>query len=75
LLAVLGLSAVAIVQGVRFNRFAFVVYGVLYGYAALSGRLLRDVRSFSAGLSYFVVSGTVVVVTLVVLARRFGRDA
>ena len=30
------LSAVAIVQGVRFKRFAFVVYGVLYGYAGVS---------------------------------------
>jgi hypothetical protein len=75
LLAVLGLSAAAIVQGVRFNRFAFVVYGVLYGYAGLSGRLLREVRSFSAGLTYFVVSGVVVVAVLVTLARRFGRDA
>ena len=75
LLAVLGLSAVAIVQGVRFTRFAFVVYGVLYGYAGLSGRLLREVRSFSAGLAYFVVSGILVVVALVGLARRFGRDA
>jgi hypothetical protein len=73
--ALLGLSAIAIVQGVRFKRFAFVVYGVLYGYAGLTGRLLREVRSFSAGLAYFVVSGIVVVTALVALARRFGRDA
>jgi len=53
----------------------YVVYGVLYGYAGLSGRLLREVRSFSAGLAYFVVSGILVVVALVGLARRFGRDA
>jgi hypothetical protein len=75
LLTVLGLSATTIVQGVRFKRFAFVVYGVLYGYAGISGRLLRDVRSFSAGLTYFVISGAVVVVALVALARSFGRDA
>jgi hypothetical protein len=37
--------------------------------------LLREVRSFSAGLAYFVVSGVLVVVALVALARRFGRDA
>jgi len=60
---------------VRFKRFAFVVYGVLYGYAGVSGRLLGEVRSFSAGLAYFVVSGIVVVVALVALARTFGRDA
>jgi hypothetical protein len=75
LMAVLALSAVAIAQGVRFKRFAFVVYGVLYGYAGVSGRLLGEVRSFSAGLAYFVVSGIVVVVALVALARTFGRDA
>jgi hypothetical protein len=75
LLAVLGLSAFAIAQGVRFTRFSFVVYGVLYGYAGVSWRLLREIRSFSAGLTYFVVSGFVVVVALVALARRFGRDA
>jgi hypothetical protein len=75
LVAVLGLSTAAIVQGVRFKRFAFVVYGVLYGYAGVSSRLLRNVHSFSAALAYFVVSGVLVVVALVALARRFGREA
>lgn len=74
LVALLGLAALAIVEGVRFRRFAFVVYGVLFGYAGISFRMLRDIGSFTAALAYLVVSGTIVIVTLVVLARRFGRD-
>jgi hypothetical protein len=74
LLAVLALSTVAIVLGVRFSRFAFVAYGVVFGYAGVSARVLWNVESFSAGLAYFVVSGSLVILALVVVARRFGRD-
>lgn len=74
LLLSLALASIAIVLGVRFSRFAFVVYGVIYAYVAISIRLLHDVQSFSAGLAYFVVSGSIVIVALVVLARRFGRE-
>jgi hypothetical protein len=75
LTASLVLAAAAIILGVRFRQFAFVVYGVLYGYAGITSRLLHNVSSFTSVLSYFVVSGTLVVLLLVVLARRFGRDA
>jgi hypothetical protein len=74
LAAGLGLSAAAIVLGVRFSRFAFVAYGVVFGYAAVSVRVLRNIGSFSAGLAYFVVSGSLVILALVLLARRFGRE-
>lgn len=74
LTAVLGLSAAVIVLGVRFTRFSFVVYGVLYGYAGITGRLLRNINSFNAWMVYFVVSGAVVILALVALARRYGRD-
>jgi hypothetical protein len=70
----LALAAAAMVQGVRWSRFAFVIYGVVYGYAGISLALLRDIRSTSAGLAYFVVSGSAVIVALVLLARRFGRE-
>ena len=68
------LSATAIYLGVRQNRFAFVAYGTLYGYAGLSARLLNAVGTPTLALMYFVVTGTIVVIALVVLARRFGRD-
>ena len=75
LLALLGLAGLAVFQGVRFRRFAFVVYGVVYGYAGISYRLLRDIQSVTAFLAYYVVSGAIVILALVVLARRFGREA
>jgi hypothetical protein len=74
LLALVALAGVAIAEGLRFRRFAFVVYGVVFGYAGISAWLLRNIRSFTAFLAYFVVSGTIVIVGLVVLARRFGRE-
>lgn len=68
------LSAGAIYLGVRHDRFAFVAYGTLYGYAGLSARLLNVIGTPTLALMYFVVTGSLVVIALVVLARRFGRD-
>jgi hypothetical protein len=75
LLALLGLAAFAVIAGVRFRRFAFVVYGVVYGYVAISIQVFRDVQSLTPVLAYFVASGTIVIFALVALARRFGREA
>jgi hypothetical protein len=75
LLALLGLAGFAIVAGVRFKRFAFVVYGVVYGYLAISLQALDEFQSLTASLAYLVVSGTIVILALVLLARRFGREA
>ncbi len=68
------LSAASISLGVRYGRFAYVAYGTIYGYAGLSARLLNIVGSPTLALAYFVVTGSIVVIALVVLARRFGRD-
>ena len=70
----LGLSVAAIYGGVRFHRFAFVAYGTLYGYVGLSAKLLDLFPSPTLALFYFAVTGTMVVIALVVVARRFGRD-
>ena len=72
--ALIVLSGVAIVLGVRFNRFVFVAYGAIYGYAGISFKVLERVRHDTAILGYFVVTGTLMIVALAVLARRFGRD-
>ncbi len=75
LMGLLGLAGIAIVEGVRFRRFAFVAYGVLYGYIGMSVRLLRDVRIDStAALSYLIVSGMLVILSMILLARRFGSE-
>jgi hypothetical protein len=72
--ALIVLSGAAIVLGVRFNRFVFVAYGSIYGYIGLSYKVLQRVGDATAILGYFVVTGTLVIIALVALARRFGRD-
>jgi hypothetical protein len=74
LLALLGLAGLAIGAGLWARRFAFVVYGVVYGYLGFSARMLSGNTSFSAGMAYIAISSTIVIVSLVVLARRFGRE-
>ena len=68
------LSAAAIYLGIRYRRFAFVAYGTLYGYARPEHPRLDDFSSITGALFWFVVTGSMVVLALVVLARRFGRD-
>ena len=74
LLALLILSALSIYLGIHFKRFAFVAYGTLFGYAGLSIRLLDAMDGATMALTYFVITGALVVGALVVIARRFGRD-
>jgi len=74
LLVLLLLSGASIALGLRYRRFAFVLYGTLYGYFGLTVRVLDLARSATFGLLWLVVTGTVVLLTLVVVARRFGRD-
>lgn len=68
------LSALAIVLGIRFKRFVFVAYGTVYGYIGISYKVTDRLGSDTTVLAYFVVTGTLVVIALVILARRFGRD-
>src|SRR5207248_11744336 len=73
LLGLVIVAAVAIERGVRARRFAFVVYGVGYGYVAISAEVLRHIRRDTSMLRYFVISGVAVVVGLFVMSRRVGR--
>ncbi|HYE89050.1 MAG TPA: hypothetical protein VEA16_22020, partial [Vicinamibacterales bacterium] len=72
--AVMVMSAASIYLGLRYRRFAFVAYGTLYGYAALSARMLEAIGSVTGSLFYFLITGTLVLIGLVVVARKFGRD-
>lgn len=74
LLVLLTLSAAAIYLGIRFRQFAFVAYGTVYGYAGFSIRVLDDLGGVITGLMYFIVTGSLVVLALVMVARRFGSD-
>jgi hypothetical protein len=73
LLALPGLSAVAVFQGLRFRRFAFVVYGIIYGYIGISAQLMRGQTSTTI-LGYLVVSGSIVIAAIIMLARQSGRE-
>jgi hypothetical protein len=73
LIALLIASAAAVVGGVRARRFAFVVYGVGYGYVGISHELLRNISGDQATLSYLVVSASITIAGLVILSRRIGR--
>jgi len=73
-LALAAACAAAIERGIHFKRFAFVVYGVVYGYAGLSAEMLRATHRETTILAYFVISGAAVVIGLVLLSRRFGRE-
>ena len=68
------LAIVSIYAGVQCRRFAFVVYGVVYGYLGISSRLLWHVYDFTTTLIYVIVSGTVVIVLLVTIARHLRTE-
>ena len=68
------LAGTVITFGFQFRRFAFVAYGIVYGYIGISYEVLRTLHGDTAVLSYFVVTGVIVIVAIAVLARRFGRE-
>jgi hypothetical protein len=74
LLAVLIASVASVILGLRFKRFMFVVYGIVFGYVGLSYRVLRNVDVFGEVLLYFVATGSVVIFAVFFLARRFARE-
>jgi hypothetical protein len=75
LVGLLALAAVAIVQGVLFRRFAFLAYGIIYGYIGISAEVLRGSTIESTfALTYLIVSGIGVVGSIIFLARLSGRE-
>ena len=74
LLAAMVASALSVAGGVRFRRFSFVVYGAFAAYISVSRVLLPHVPGVEAGFFYVVVSAGLMVLALVVLSRRIGRQ-
>jgi hypothetical protein len=72
--ALLALCGAAVTLGIRYRKFAFVTYGVLYGYGAISFKLFDVLGGPTEIFLYGIVTGTMVLVALVALARRFGRE-
>ena len=74
-LALLIACGVSLAWGLKRRQFAFVAYSAVYGYVGISSILIRNLRDFTSILTYFVFTGVAMVVGLVVIARRFGRQA
>jgi hypothetical protein len=65
----------ALAYGLAQRQFVFIAYAALYGYIGVSSILIRGMSGATAILSYFVVTGIAMLVTLIVVARRFGRES
>ena len=74
-LALIAVCGASLAWGLSRRQFSFVAYAAVYGYVGLSSILIRNIRSDTAILGYFVVTGVAMLVLLVLIARRFGRDA
>jgi Predicted membrane protein (DUF2157) len=74
-LALLIACGASLAWGLTRRQFAFVAYAAVYGYVGVSSLFLRGVTDFTAVMFYFVVSGVAMLVLLVQIGRRFGRQA
>jgi len=74
-LALLIACGASLAWGLMRRQFAFVAYAAVYGYVGVSSLFLRGDNDETAVLTYFVVSGIAMLVILVQIGRRFGRQA
>lgn len=74
-LALLIACASALAWGLRRRQFVFVAYAAVYGYVGVSAILIRDINDETSILAYFVVTAIGMLVALVMIARRFGKQA
>jgi hypothetical protein len=75
LLCLLAVCGGSLAWGLARRQFSFVAYASVYGYVGVSSILIRDMYSSTALLRYFFVTGLAMLVVLVQIARRFGREA
>ncbi len=74
-LALLVICAASLGYGLTRKQFAFVAYAAVYGYIGVSSLLVRNLNDSTAVLAYFVATGILMLISLVQIARRFGREA
>jgi hypothetical protein len=75
LLCLLAACGASLAWGLKRRQFSFVAYAAVYGYVGVSAILIREMDSSTAILGYFVLTGVAMLVMLVQIARRFGREA
>lgn len=73
-LCLLAACGASLVWGIRQRQFSFVVYAAIYGYVGVNSMLVRDLHNDSATIGCFLVTGIAVLIGLVRVARRFGRE-
>lgn len=73
LLPMLGACGASLAWGLSQRQFAFVACAAVYGYIGLSSVLIRGM-SGDATLGWFVVTGIAMLVALVAISRRFGKE-
>ena len=71
LLATCGAS---LAWGLRRRQGLFVAYAAVYGYIGINSILLHNLHDFVAIVAYFLVTGVAMLVLLVWISRRFGRE-
>jgi hypothetical protein len=75
LLALLAACGASLGWGIARRQFSFVAYAAVYGYVGVSSILIRNMHGDTAVLSYFFFTGVIMVVVLVLVARRFSRES
>jgi len=75
LLCLLAACGASLAFGLKRRQFSFVAYAAVYGYVGVSAVLIRDMNDGTSVLGYFVFTGVAMLVMLVQIARRFGREA
>ena len=73
--ALLAACGASLAWGIACREFSFVAYAAVYGYVGVSSIVVRHINGETAVLTYFVVTGVAMLVMLVAIARRFGREA
>ena len=74
LLGLLAACGASLAWGLARRQFSFVAYAAVYGYVGVSAVLIRNM-DFTAALSYFFITGVAMLVMLILIARRFGKEA
>jgi hypothetical protein len=75
LLCLLTACGASLGWGLKRRQFSFVAYAAVYGYVGVSAVVVRDMSDSTAILGYFVFTGVAMLVMLLSIARRFGREA
>jgi len=73
-LALLIACGASLAWGLVHRQFAFVAYAAIYGYVGVSSVLARNFSNLTFVLTYFVITAIAMLVLLIQVARRFGRQ-